>query len=453
MFTSSSEMTSDTMLMVPFVILLLVDLTLVKCSIMAGTKRKHRSSDDNARENSVFVLPTFEEQVPNVTVSVGRDASLPCVVDNLGNYKVAWVRADTQTILTIHSKTISRNPRISLAHGSHRHWFLKIKSVDESDRGWYMCQINTDPIRSSLGYLEVKVPPKILPGETGAETAVREGMNATLICKAHGQPEPKISWKREDNTAFMYNGVPVTSIDGESLTIQKVSRLHMGAFLCIASNGVPPMVSQRMVLKVQFPPMVMVPSQLEGVPLGREVILECHVEAYPKAILYWTNGRGDMIISSDRYEIIQIEDMYTIFMRLKIRNITNRDFGTYRCVARNSLGESDGAIKLYEIILPTQPSTTKDFVTAEVTFHEVSKGQDESIEKKSKRKKWKEGKTNPGRNRKENVIDMIYEEDLTTKIEYGWLGNISSDGRKLSLTRGFHVILYASLRLYFQCLL
>ena len=47
--------------------------------------------------------------------------------------------------------------------------------------------------------------------------------------------------------------------------------------------------------------------------------------------------------------------MYTIFMRLKIRNITNRDFGTYRCVARNSLGESDGAIKLYgkKIILFT----------------------------------------------------------------------------------------------------
>ena len=54
-------------------------------------------------------------------------------------------------------------------------------------------------------------------------------------------------------------------------------------------------------LSIPVPPMVMVPSQLEGVPLGREVILECHVEAYPKAILYWTNGRGDMIISSKCY--------------------------------------------------------------------------------------------------------------------------------------------------------
>ena len=32
--------------------------------------------------------PKFVEPIPNVTVTVGRDASLPCVVNNLGTYKV-----------------------------------------------------------------------------------------------------------------------------------------------------------------------------------------------------------------------------------------------------------------------------------------------------------------------------------------------------------------------------
>lgn len=32
--------------------------------------------------------PKFAEPIPNVTVALGRDASLPCVVDNLGKYKV-----------------------------------------------------------------------------------------------------------------------------------------------------------------------------------------------------------------------------------------------------------------------------------------------------------------------------------------------------------------------------
>lgn len=45
--------------------------------------------------------------------------------------------------------------------------------------------------------------------------------------------------------------VSVNFIDGEVLHITRVSRLHMGAYLCIASNGVPPSISKRVTLKVQ----------------------------------------------------------------------------------------------------------------------------------------------------------------------------------------------------------
>lgn len=33
-------------------------------------------------------------------------------------------------------------------------------------------------------------------------------------------------------------------------------------------------------------------------------------------------------------------------MMLKIRNVGPGDFGSYKCVAKNSLGETDGVIKL-----------------------------------------------------------------------------------------------------------
>lgn len=36
-----------------------------------------------------------------------------------------------------------------------RAWVLKIKDVKESDRGWYMCQINTDPMKSQTVFLNV----------------------------------------------------------------------------------------------------------------------------------------------------------------------------------------------------------------------------------------------------------------------------------------------------------
>lgn len=89
----------------------------------------------------------------------------------------------------------------------------------------------------------------------------------------------------------------VSVIDGEIFHILKVSRLHMGAYLCIASNGIPPSISKRIEMKVQFPPMMTIPHQLEGAYVGQEVTLECHTEAHPKSINYWTNERGDMIIS------------------------------------------------------------------------------------------------------------------------------------------------------------
>ena len=65
------------------------------------------------------------------------------------------MQVDTQTILTIHKQVITRNPRISLLHDDHRSWHLQLKNVQESDRGWYMCQVNTDPMRSRQGFVDV----------------------------------------------------------------------------------------------------------------------------------------------------------------------------------------------------------------------------------------------------------------------------------------------------------
>lgn len=69
--------------------------------------------------------------------------------------QVAWLRVDTQTILTIHSHVITKNHRIGVTHSEHKTWYLHIKEIRESDRGWYMCQINTDPMKSQVGYLDV----------------------------------------------------------------------------------------------------------------------------------------------------------------------------------------------------------------------------------------------------------------------------------------------------------
>ncbi|XP_034192549.2 neurotrimin isoform X3 [Osmia lignaria lignaria] len=324
---------------------------------------QYASMSEHYKNNSD--LPRFAEEIQNVTVSRGRDALLACIVDNLRNYQVAWVRVDTQTILSIHHKVITQNPRISLTYNDHRTWYLHIKKVEEVDRGWYMCQVNTDPMRSRQGYLQVVVPPSINTKETSTDMVVREGSNVTLTCKATGYPEPYVMWRREDGKNINYNGVKVNVVDGEVLHIVKISRLHMGAYLCIASNDVPPRVSQRISLRVQFPPMLSIQNQLVGAYIGQDVTLECHTEAYPSSINYWKTERGDMIVSGnyhsivgDKYEAVYTDDGYNKYMSLKIRNVGPKDFGSYKCVAQNSIGETDGDIKLDEIPAPSTTSTT-----------------------------------------------------------------------------------------------
>ncbi len=50
--------------------------------------------------------------------------------------------------------------------------------------------------------------------------------------------------------------------------------------------------------------------------------------------------------AGDKYETSSSNTGYSKYMKLKIRSVGPGDFGSYRCVAKNSLGETDGLIKL-----------------------------------------------------------------------------------------------------------
>ena len=44
--------------------------------------------------------------------------------------------------------------------------------------------------------------------------------------------------------------ISVSHVEGPILNLHKVSRLDMGAYMCIATNGVPPIISKRIHLNV-----------------------------------------------------------------------------------------------------------------------------------------------------------------------------------------------------------
>uniref|UniRef100_A0A182NNW9 Ig-like domain-containing protein n=1 Tax=Anopheles dirus TaxID=7168 RepID=A0A182NNW9_9DIPT len=99
----------------------------------------------------------------------------------------------------------------------------------------------------------------------------------------------------------------------------------------------------------RVPPMLWIPHQLVGVPLYFNVTLECFTEAHPTSLNYWTREDGHMIHDSKKYRTESNVGMpvYKTHMRLHIYNIQQTDYGTYKCVAKNPRGETDGTIRLY----------------------------------------------------------------------------------------------------------
>ncbi|KAL9885381.1 dpr-interacting protein beta isoform 2-T7 [Glossina fuscipes fuscipes] len=320
--------------------------------------------------------PDFVIPLENVTVAQGRDATFTCVVNNLGGHRVAWIKADAKAILAIHEHVITNNDRLSVTHNDYNTWTLNIRNVKMEDAGKYMCQVNTDPMKMQTAMLEVVIPPDIINEETSGDMMVPEGGSAKLVCRARGHPKPKITWRREDGREIIarngaHQKTKALAVEGEMLTLSKVTRSEMGAYMCIASNGVPPSVSKRMKLQVHFHPLVQVPNQLVGAPVLTDVTLICNVEASPKAINYWQRENGEMIIAGERYVLTEKEvNMYAVEMILHIKRLQSTDFGGYKCISKNSIGDTEGTIRLYEMERPGK-KTHRDEDLNEVTKNEI----------------------------------------------------------------------------------
>ncbi|XP_049871179.1 lachesin-like [Pectinophora gossypiella] len=334
--------------------------------------------------------PEFLQALENHTVTQGRDVHFTCVVNHLSNYRcsalifktnksiaganfaigsysdlkfqVAWIKSDSKAILAIHTNMVALNPRLSVTYNNHNTWKLHVSNVQANDSGTYMCQVNTDPMKSQMGHLSVVIPPDIVDSVTEGSSA-REGGSIRLTCSATGVPPPTVMWRREHNKPIVFRAEGgkerkvVSNHKGESLELSHVLRTDMGAYYCIASNGIPPTVSRRYHVQVHFIPQVKVSNQLVGAPLGSELQLQCYIEAAPKAMNSWYREDGKSLVSDKLLDNAKLRvtetvvNEYALWMNLTIKSLAPSDFGTYVCASVNALGKMESQVSVHRLEL------------------------------------------------------------------------------------------------------
>jgi len=358
--------------------------------------------------------PTFTNVLVNRSIGVERDVKFTCSVKNLGRYKVGWVKADSKAIQAIGNQIITHNKRVSVSGDFKSTFNLHIKHVTVEDAGNYMCQINTDPMTAQTAHLAVMVPPDIDMTRTSGDITAREHSDtAQLECAAKGVPKPKIVWRREGGQKIRMRNAQhqprlLEVVNSNRLEIHKVRREDMGAYLCIASNEVPPAVSKRVYLMVQFPPSILPGLSVVGSAEGQKLTLECIVESYPEPYVVWR--RGDQILAEGDQLGHKITNtplaMYRMASKLTLTSYRSSQAGIYKCVGTNSLGEAELTTRVYttELVPPREPKY-EIILAEEEEEGEQEEEKEDKMEKKLSKKERRKKKRNRAKNNNWTLSD------------------------------------------------
>lgn len=118
---------------------------------------------------------------------------------------------------------------------NHGNATLHFKNVDLSDKGQYMCQVNTTGfpvLLSDPAVLTVEEKLKFLPQPVNKRLEL--GSTAKVSCKAQGATNPAVKWVKEgDDEEFPKH---VQDVNG-TLHFYGVLEEDKGRYTCVASNA------------------------------------------------------------------------------------------------------------------------------------------------------------------------------------------------------------------------
>ncbi|XP_075219044.1 septate junction protein lachesin [Lycorma delicatula] len=290
---------------------------------------------------------------------IGDTVELECSVQYADQYPVLWMKVDKQKLtepvpISTGSSLIIHESRFALRKDTASSTYtLQIKDIQETDAGFYQCQVFIAMNNKISAEVELQVRrPPIISDNSTRSIVVSEGQSVSLECYAVGHPQPRVSWRRENNAILPTGG---SIYRGNILKIAAIKKEDRGTYYCVAENGVGRGARRNIAVAVEFSPVVTVPRPRLGQALQYDMDLECHIEAYPPPAIVWL--KDEVQLSNNQHYSLSYFATADEFTDTTLRVITieKRQYGLYTCKASNKLGTAEALVELFETIIPVCP--------------------------------------------------------------------------------------------------
>ncbi|XP_013911235.1 PREDICTED: peroxidasin-like, partial [Thamnophis sirtalis] len=160
------------------------------------------------------------------------------------------------------------------------------------------------------------------------------GNTVYFICRAEGNPKPKIIWLHNNNEIDMRDDGRLNLLQDGTLMIQDTKESDKGIYQCLAKNIVGEVKTPEVALRyfgIPSKPTFVIHPQNTEVLVGESVTLECGVSGHPLPRIVWMLSSGSPLPQNPRFNITNSGGLY-------IQNVTLSDESKYICKATNQEG-------------------------------------------------------------------------------------------------------------------
>ncbi|XP_054843954.1 neuronal cell adhesion molecule isoform X18 [Eublepharis macularius] len=283
-----------------------------------------------------------------------------------------WIREPTNLVLSPgeHGNLICRangNPKPSiswLANGvpidiapedpSRRVDGDTIIFTDVQDRSSAVYQCNAS---NEYGYLLANAfvnilaePPRILTPQNQLYQVIAN-KPALLHCAFFGSPVPEIEWFKGAKGSILQGEHYVFHSNG-TLEIPVAQKDSSGTYTCVAGNKLGK-VQNEVRLEIKEPTMIIKQPEYKTVQRTGQVSFECTIKYDPTLIptVTWLKDSGELP-NDERFMVGKYN--------LTIMNVTDKDDGTYTCLANTTLDSVSASAVLTVVAPPTTPPVVYD---------------------------------------------------------------------------------------------